>query len=304
MGGQDPCEVAANQLLTDKVDVLHTIGGGDSNGALSTYLKTKGHNIRLLGIAKPIDHAIFSVKQAAGAWSAAEAGAKFFSNVVCESSANPRMVIVHEVMGMNCGYLTATTADVYRRIVASKSYCPEIGCAKSRYDVHAVFIPEMKIDIQAEAARLKDIMADTDCVNIFLSEGAGIESIAAEMESKGQTVKRDASGKVCPGEVVPSEWFSKNFSAMLGAEKVLVQKSGYYARSCQAKAEDLRLIKSCTDHLVECAVRGESGLVAHDEGHFNVLRAIEFDRVKGLKPFDVNMPWFQQMLSSIGQKME
>jgi pyrophosphate--fructose-6-phosphate 1-phosphotransferase len=207
-------------------------------------------------------------------------------------------------MGLKSGYLTATTADIYRRMVQSKNYCDGIGLSRGRFDVHAVFVPEMRFDIQAEAARLKDIMAQNDCVNIFLSEGAGIESIAAEMEAKGQTVARDDQGKVKPGEVVPAEWFSKQFAALLGAEKVLVQKSGYYARTSQANNEDLRLIKSCTDHVVECAVRGDSGLVAHDEGQCNVLRPIEFERISYSKKFDVNLPWFQQLLTSIGQKME
>merc|ERR1711957_90839 len=90
----------------------------------------------------------------------------------------------------------------------------------------------------------------------------------------------------------------------IGAEKVLVQKSGYFSRSSAPNQEDLRLIKSCTDHAVECAIRGESGIVAHDEDQYGVLRAIEFDRVKGGKPFNTGQPWFQQMLNQIGQKME
>merc|ERR1712110_92201 len=104
--------------------------------------------------------------------------------------------------------------------------------------------------------------------------------------------------------VNPGQWFAKKFAAMIGAEKVLVQKSGYYSRSSAANAEDLRLIKSCTDHAVECAIRGESGIVGHDEEQYNVLRAIEFDRVKGCKPFNTEQHWFQEMLHGIGQKME
>jgi pyrophosphate--fructose-6-phosphate 1-phosphotransferase len=303
--GQNPCELAAEQLLKDGVQVLHTIGGNkNSNAKLQAFCNEKGYNIRILSMSKTIDNDIVPVKQSCGAWSAAEAGAKFFSNVVCESSANPRMVIVHEVMGAKCGYLTALTADIYRRIVQSRNYCDGIGLCKGRFDVHAVFLPEMKIDLTAEAARLKDVMAANDCVNIFLSEGAGIESIAAEMEAKGQAVARDDQGNVKPGEVVPSEWFSKQFAAMLGAEKVLVQKSGYYARTTPANAEDLRLIKSCADHLVDCALRGASGLVGHNESNFGVLEAIDFARVKGCKPFDPFVPWFQHLLAGIGQKME
>lgn len=39
----------------------------------------------------------------------------------------------------------------------------------------------MQVNIEAEAARLKAIMDSNDCCNIFLSEGAGVESIVKEM---------------------------------------------------------------------------------------------------------------------------
>ena len=54
----------------------------------------------------------------------------------------------------------------------------------------------MTIDIAAEAKRLRAVMDKFDCVNIFVSEGAGVESIVAEMQAKGQEVPRDAFGHV------------------------------------------------------------------------------------------------------------
>lgn len=95
-----------------------------------------------------------------------------------------------------------------------------------RRDVHAVYIPEMELDIAKEAARLKKIMDENDCVNIFISEGAGVKTIVAEMEAKGEEVPRDAFGHVKLDAVNPGKWFGKQFAEMLGAEKVLVQKSG------------------------------------------------------------------------------
>jgi len=159
------------------------------------------------------------------------------------------------------------------------------------------------VNIHAEAARLKEIMNENDCANIFISEGAGVDDIVKEKEANGEELPRDAFGHVKLDAVKPGEWFGKQFAAMIGAEKVLVQKSGYYARSAPANAEDLRLIKSCTDHAVECALRREPGVIGHDDERGDVLRAVEFERIKGGKPFDVNQSWFQEMLTQMGQKM-
>ena len=52
---------------------------------------------------------------------------------------------------------------------------------------------------------------------------------------------------------------------------------------------------------VAAALRGEAGLVGHDEERGDELRAIEFDRIKGGKPFDIATPWFSDLLDSIGQ---
>jgi pyrophosphate--fructose-6-phosphate 1-phosphotransferase len=138
-------------------------------------------------------------------------------------------------------------------------------------------------------------------VNIFISEGAGVESIVAELQAKGQEVPRDAFGHVKLDAVNPGKWFGDQFAKMLGAEKTLVQKSGYFARAAAANADDLRLIKSCTDLAVECALRRESGVIGHDEDQGGILRAIEFPRIKGGKPFDPATPWFGELLAGIGQ---
>ena len=112
---------------------------------------------------------------------------------------------------------------------------------------------------------------------------------------------RDAFGHVKLDAINPGKWFGDQFAKMLGAEKVLVQKSGYFARAAAANADDLRLIKSCTDLAVECALRRESGVIGHDEDRGGLLRAIEFSRIKGGKPFDAGTPWFGAMLAAIGQ---
>ncbi|MDV7402915.1 hypothetical protein RZS08_66440, partial [Arthrospira platensis SPKY1] len=94
---------------------------------------------------------------------------------------------------------------------------------------------------------------------MFISEGAGVEKIVAEMEASGESVPRDAFGHVKLDAVNPGKWFGEQFAKQLGAEKVLVQKSGYFSRAAPANVEDLRLIKSCTDLAVDCALARKGG---------------------------------------------
>jgi pyrophosphate--fructose-6-phosphate 1-phosphotransferase len=302
--GQDPQQVAADQLVKDGVDVLHTIGGDDTNTAaadLAAFLKGNNYDLTVIGLPKTIDNDVFPIRQSLGAWTAAEHGARNFSNVVAEHNANPRMLIVHEVMGRNCGWLTAATAKKYQDRLDTQQWLPEIGLSKERFSVHAVYIPEMAVDFDTEVARLSKIMDEHDNVNLFISEGAGVEDILRAMEAAGQTIVRDAFGHVKLDTINPGGYFAKEFAHRIGAEKTLIQKSGYYSRAAAANDADQRLIKGCADLAVECALRREGGVIGHDEDQNNTLRAIEFDRIKGGKPFDIDLPWFEELLGKIGQ---
>lgn len=302
--GEDPQKKAADQLVKDGVQVLHTIGGDDTNTAaadLAKFLAGNGYGLTVIGLPKTIDNDVYPIRQSLGAWTAAEQGAQYFENVVAEHGANPRMLIVHEVMGRHCGWLTAATAREYLDLLDHDDYLPEIGLSYERLAVHGVYIPEMEIDLEAEAKRLSEIMDEHDNVNVFISEGAGVDSIVREMEASGKEVPRDAFGHVKLDAVNPGKYFAEEISKKLGAEKVLIQKSGYFSRAAAPNAEDLRLIKSCADLAVQCALEGVGGVIGHDEDRNNVLRAIEFERIKGGKPFDIDTEWFEDLLEEIGQ---
>jgi pyrophosphate--fructose-6-phosphate 1-phosphotransferase len=302
--GDDPLKVAADRLVADGVDVLHTIGGDDTNTTaadLAAYLAKHDYGLTVVGLPKTIDNDVVPIRQSLGADTAAEMGARFARNVVAEHNANARMLIVHEVMGRNCGWLTAATARKYRAWLDEQEWVPGIGLTKAAWDVHGVYVPEAVIDIKAEADRLRQVMDEVGNVTIFISEGAGVSSIVAEMEAAGQEVPRDAFGHIRLDKVNPGAWFGAQFAEMLGAEKTLVQKSGYYARSAAANSYDLDLIRSMTDLAVDSALRGEPGVIGHDEGNGDVLTAIAFDRIKGGKPFDISSEWYLELLGDIGQ---
>ena len=302
--GQDPLHVAAEQLVKDGVDVLHTIGGDDTNTTaadLAAYLASNDYGLTVVGLPKTIDNDIVPIRQSLGAWTAAEQASVFAQNIIGEHRSGPRMLIVHEVMGRACGWLTAASAMKYREWIETREWLPEIGLSAERWDIHAVYVPEQKIDLDAEAVRLRAVMDSVGNVNIFLSEGAGVPEIIAEIEASGGEVARDPFGHVRLDDINPGAWFAKQFAEKLGAEKVMVQKSGYFSRSAKANVEDLRLIKSMTDLAVESALRGESGVIGHDEEDGDRLKAIDFTRIAGHKPFDTATPWFTDLLADIGQ---
>jgi pyrophosphate--fructose-6-phosphate 1-phosphotransferase len=302
--GGDPLHVAAEQLSRDGVDVLHTIGGDDTNGTaadLAAYLRGHGYSLAVVGLPKTIDNDVIPIRQTLGAWTAAEQGALYARNVIAEHTSNPRMLVVHEVMGRHSGWLTGATALAHHRWVRQASFTEWLENSADRWDVHGVFVPERPFDIAAEAARLRTIMDEQDNVNLFLSEGAGLGEIVAAMEQAGETVPRDPFGHVQLDKINPGQWFAKQFAAELGADKVLVQKSGYFSRSAPANAADLELIAEFTAYAVDAALRGESGVVGQDEERGGELRAIEFDRIRGGKAFDPSVEWFAGLLRDIGQ---
>ena len=302
--GNIPLEVAANQLVQDKVDILHTIGGDDTNttaSELAQYLSQAGHKLTVVGLPKTVDNDIYPIVQTLGAWTAAEQGAVFFENIANENTTSTRQLLIHEVMGRHCGWLTVATAHAYRNRLDTKKFLPELLLDKNRWDIDAVYIPELEIDFEQEVTRLKKRMDEKDGVNIFLSEGAGIDTIVHEMEARGEAVPRDAFGHVRLDEINPGQWFAKQFAKRLGAEKTLVQKSGYFARSAAPNDKDLDLIKRSAFLAAEYALEGKSGVVGMDEDKDGELTLIDLSKIKGGKPFDIHVPWFTDFLNHLGQ---
>lgn len=299
--GEDPLAVAAAQLRRDGVTILHTIGGDDTNTTaadLARFLATQGHHLTVVGLPKTIDNDIVPIRQSLGALTAAEQGAIFFENVVNELSTAPRTLVIHEIMGRHSGWLAAATADAYRRRLKA-TQMPRFGVV--RKDIDAVYVPELALDIEGEAARLRAVMDGKGAVAIFLSEGAGVADLVREMETRGEAIERDAFGHVKIDRINVGDWFSKRFAKLIGAERTLVQKSGYFARSAAANKQDLALIRDMVALAVASGLKGESGVIGHDEERGGALRAIEFPRIKGGKPFDAGASWFAELLREIGQ---
>ena len=302
--GEDPLKVAANQLMKDGINILHTIGGDDTNtmaAQLSFYLKENNYNLTVVGLPKTVDNDVYPITQTLGAWTAAEQGAIFFENIANENTTSSRQLIIHEVMGRHCGWLTAYTAKEYHDRLKKRNFLPELLIDQQRWDVDAVYIPEMDIDFDSECKRLKALMDEKDSVNIFHSEGAGTNIIIKEMDAAGETVERDAFGHVALDTLNPGQWFAKQFTNRLDAEKTLVQKSGYFSRSAAPNKQDLELIKASGKLGAKLALDGQCGVVGMDEEKNGELGLIDFERIKGGKPFNIDQKWFNELLTEIGQ---
>ena len=112
-------------------------------------------------------------------------------------------------MGRHSGYLTAESARQYRAALPNAPNSASLGVPLSRFDIHGCYIPEVEMDIAKEGARLRSVMDAIGCVNVFLSEGAGVDAIVAEKEGRGEDVEKDAFGHVRLESINPGAYFAK-----------------------------------------------------------------------------------------------
>ncbi len=302
--GRIPLEVAAERLQADGVDILHTIGGDDTNTTaadLAKYLHDHDYPLTVVGLPKTIDNDVFPISQTLGAWTAADQSARFFRNVANENTTSARQLIIHEVMGRHCGWLTARAAYEYHESLHKYDWLPDALLHQLRWDVDAVWVPEMEVDLESEMERLNEKMDEHDSVNIFVSEGAGMDNVISELTAIGQEPTKDAFGHYRLDDINVGKWFSTHLQGPLNAEKVLIQKSGYFARSAAPNERDLDLIKASCVQAAKSALEGVSGVAGHDEDNNDEMSTIAFPRIKGGKPFNIDEEWFTTLLEEIGQ---
>ena len=194
------------------------------------------------------------------------------------------------------GWLTAATAKKYRDRLAARSFNNDLLLKYENWDIDAIFIPEMPMDLNKEGKRLLNKMNKKDCVNIFLSEGAFVNEIVEEMKRNNEDIKQDAFGHIRLDDINPGQWFARQFSQIIDAEKTLVQKSGYFSRSAAPNEKDIQLIKESASKAVQCAIDCKSGVVGMDERSDGELSLIKFNRIKGGRVFDSHNDWFKKMM--------
>ena len=115
----------------------------------------------------------------------------------------------------------------------------------------------------------------------------------------GKEILKDAFGHIRLDDLNPGLWFANQLKSRLQANKVLVQKSGYFSRSSKPNKKDLDLIFALADKAVTSAIKGENGVVGWDEENKNTLSCINFNRIKGGKPFNTSQDWYIEMEQEI-----
>ena len=106
--GEKPLDVAAKQLRHDGVDVLHTIGGDDTNTAaadLAAHLETLGSHLQVVGLPKTIDNDIFGTDVTFGFHTAVDIATEVIDRIHTTAGSHSRVMCI-EIMGNKAGWLT------------------------------------------------------------------------------------------------------------------------------------------------------------------------------------------------------
>jgi len=299
--GDRPIKLASENIKYNDVQVLHILGGGEgvtSAMAIQESLRREGYELQVIVFPMSVLNDVYSVSQSIGAWTAAVQGANYFRNIVYEHSSSPKMLIIHECKGWDSGWLTAATALKYQNYVDKQSTCV---MTKDQLSIHGLYIPEVPLNIEKEASRLKGILDEHNCCNIFLSEGAAVRDIIDYNEDNGIEVERDCFGLPRLEAISPSRWFGEVFAKMIGAHKVMIQNSTYYARASPANEDDNRLARTSAELALKFALEGGSGMIGRDESEFCELTLIELTRVGVGKSFDTDTLFYTATLEDIGQ---
>ena len=298
--------MAAERLTADGVDVLHTIGGDDTATTaadLARYLKDNDYDLTVVGLPKTIDNDIVPIKHSLGAWTAAEQGAA----IRPQRGRRAQLQLPHADRARDHGPALRLADRRDRRRVrplarTPSAGCPSSGCPGTPGACTRSTCRRPTFDLEAEADRLKAVM-DTrrqrDDLPVrgrrrwtassprWSSPANRSRGIRSDTSRSPRSTRASGSPSSSPPGWAPRRCWCRSPATSRGRRP--------------ADETDLLLIKSMTDYAVGCALRGISGVVGHDEEHGDQLRAIEFDRIKGGKRYDIDDAQFVQLLAKIGQ---
>ena len=104
--GVDPLQAAADRLTADGVDILHTIGGDDTNTTaadLAAFLASNGYSLTVVGLPKTIDNDIIPVRQSLAPGRRPSRHRVSHRTSSASTTPDRGCSLVHEVMGRHWG---------------------------------------------------------------------------------------------------------------------------------------------------------------------------------------------------------
>lgn len=193
------------------------IGGNDSMDTvakLSAFFKTKGTDIRVIGIPKTIDNDLPETDHTPGFGSAAKYVAVTMQEIIRDSSVySAKSVTIVEIMGRHAGWLTASTC-VLR---ANNETAP-----------HLIYLPECEFSPEKFIDDVKKVQAEHKAVVVAISEGVEIP---------------DADGSYQSGAV---DVFGHKYLSGIGKllENLVRDKIG-----CKVRSIELNVMQRCSSHI-------------------------------------------------------
>lgn len=227
------------------------IGGNDSMDTvakLSLYIKSKGLDIKIIGIPKTIDNDVDMTDHTPGFGSAAKFIATTMQEIIRDSSVYwLDSVTIVEIMGRDAGWLTASS-----------------GVLKVNGETapHLIYLPEVPFDLETFVADIKDAQKQHKSVIVAVSEGLKFEN--------GKYV---ASGYISES----TDAFGHQYLAGLGKFLEGVVK---HQISCKVRSIELNVLQRCASHfasktdLDEAMLVGKKAVIAALEGKTGVMVAL------------------------------
>jgi len=244
--GVDPLEKAANQLKEDKINILHTIGGDDTNttaGDLVRYLNEHNYNLTVVGLPKTVDNDLPYTDCSPGFGSVA----KYIATSTLEAGLDVKSmaetstkVFILEVMGRHAGWIAAASC-----LAATKAGDPP----------HIILLPEVPFEKSKFITQVKQTVKEQGYCVIVASEGTQTKN-GKFLADSGLT---DAFGHKQLGGVAPvlagmiSKIGLKNHWAV----------ADYLQRSARhiASKTDLDQAYAVGEYAVKLAISGKTALM-------------------------------------------
>ena len=221
-----------------RIGIFIYIGGNDSMDTvmkLSDYLKSKGSDIRVMGVPKTIDNDLPCTDHTPGFGSAAKYVATSIQEIIRDSSVySVESVTIVEIMGRHAGWL-AGSACVLR--------------ANGEIAPHLIYLPEAEFSKKRFLEDVRREMAKHKAVIIAVSEGVELSP-------------EDSDGSYQSGV---TDNFGHKYLSGVGKclENIVRNEIG-----CKVRSIELNVMQRCSSHICsktdidEAAAIGAAGLSA------------------------------------------